>query len=92
MKRTNALSRIAPLALALLFLPGSSARACSACFGAPGSDVAGNMSIAILFMLVLLLGVLSAFVCFFFYLKKQAQAPTPPYLEAMAVSYHEGAD
>jgi hypothetical protein len=80
MKQTF-LSFISSAIFLIIFSAGSTAHACAVCFGGQ-ENVVGPMTMAILFLLVLLLAVLGAFVGFFFYLKKQAQNPLPPYLEA----------
>lgn len=54
-----------------------SARACSVCFGGADSNVNQAMSMAILFMLGILVVVLGMFVGFFLYLWKKASAPEP---------------
>jgi hypothetical protein len=90
MNRSRSIFKIGSFAMALGLLPAHSVHACAACFGPAGNDVIGAISLAILFMLALLLGVLGGFICFFFYLKRQAEAPPPPYLEAIGVNYHEG--
>lgn len=66
-------ARLIPVALVLA---APSARACAVCFGAPGSDVNNAMAMAIFFMLLVLAGVLGAFITFFFYLKRKA-TPEP---------------
>lgn len=65
-----------PTAFLVLALVASgfvrSAEACAVCFGAPGDQINEAISMAILGMLILLVGVLSSFVAFFFYLRHRA--------------------
>jgi len=54
--------------LALTALASPQAHACAVCMGAPDDKVTSAMSSAILFMLVLVMGMMSAFGAFAYYL------------------------
>lgn len=58
---------------AILLAP--SAQACSVCWGQAGTPIAEAANGAIIFMLILLVGVLSSFIGFFAYLARKARNP-----------------
>jgi heme/copper-type cytochrome/quinol oxidase subunit 2 len=62
------------LHLILLFAVPRAALACPVCFGQNDSPLAAAMNMGIVFMLVIVAGVLTAFASFFIYLMRRARA------------------
>jgi hypothetical protein len=61
------------LHLVLLFGIPRAALACPVCFGQNDSPLAAAMNLGIIFMLVIVVGVLTAFASFFIYLMRRAR-------------------
>ena len=61
------------LHLVLLFGIPRAALACPVCFGQNDSPLASAMNLGIIFMLVIVAGVLTAFASFFIYLMRRAR-------------------
>ena len=62
------------LQLILLLAVPRAALACPVCFGQNDSPLAAAMNMGIVFMLVIVAGVLTAFASFFIYLMRRAKA------------------